>query len=237
MELAYTLSGGKQIIKRYHPAAAVVTVGKPFIAPAAGATGLTTATTTSVANMVGVNVDTAAYTAAQNSDGTDNATLMGVIISPDAVWRMKMSGGATENTALALQVVTTASTDGLTVTTAAEWSSPTFDEGIVWGYDGPNAGIFRKLTSVSTTAGTVIQAFPRDTAVNDNFLRAPYNFGGTAFVQLSTLLTQADASIAVGTGAAFVVIDMLLRDIGKEGRTNSFIYALCADHLFSGAAT
>jgi hypothetical protein len=232
MDWAYDVTGGKMVIKRYHPAAAVVTIGKPFLAPAAGATGLSTATTTSTADMVGVNVDTAAYTAAQVSDAVDNANLMGVIINPTAVWRTKMSGGATENTGLAVQTVTTASTDGLTITTAAEWSSPTFDEGIVWGLAGPNAGIIRKITSVSSTAGTVIQAFPRDTVVGDTFLRAPYNYGGTATVQLSTLLTQADASIAVGTGAAFRVVDMLLR-----GRYDSFIFMMAHDHVYSGQAT
>ncbi|MFZ2652448.1 MAG: hypothetical protein WA210_20295 [Burkholderiaceae bacterium] len=236
MEWAYDASGGKMVIKRYHPAAAVTVVGKPFIAPAAGATGLSTSTTTSTANMVGVNVETAAYTAAQNSDGSDNASLMGVIINSHAVWRTKMSGGATENTALSAQTVTTASTDGLAITTAAEWSSPTFDEGIVWGapgsLGGANAGIYRKITSVSSTAGTVIQAFPRDTVVGDIFYRAPYNFGGTATVQLSTLLTQADASIAVGTGAAFFVLDMLLR-----GANNSFIFMMSGDHVFAGQAT
>ena len=232
MEFAFDLVGSKPVIRRYHPAAAVTVIGKPFLKPAANGTGLATSTTTSVADMVGVNVDTAAYTAAQNSDGSDNAALMGVIINPLAVYRAKMSGGATENTALSLQTVTTASTDGLAVTTAAEWSSPEFDEGIVWGYDGANAGIYRKLTSTSSTAGTVIQAFPRDTVVGDTFLRAPYNFGGTATVQLSTLLTQADASIAVGTGAAFRVVDMLLR-----GRYDSFIFMQAHDHVFSGQAT
>lgn len=232
MEWAYDLTGGKMRIGRYHPAAAVTVIGKPFLAPAAGATGLSTSTTTSAADMVGVNVDTAAYQAAQNSDGTDNAALMGVIVNPHAVWRTKLSGGATENTLLDSQTVTTASTDGLTVTTAAEWSSPTYDEGIVWGLTGANAGIVRKITSVSSTAGTVIQAFPRDTAVGDVFLRAPYNFGGTATVQLSTLLTQADASIAVGTGAAFRVLDMLLR-----GRGNSFIFMMAHDHVFAAQAT
>lgn len=237
MEFAYDLVGGKAVIKRYHPAAAVVTVGKPFLKPAANGTGLATSTTTSVADMVGVNVDTAAYQAAQNADGTDNAALMGVIINPLAVWRCKMSGGATENTALSLQTVTTASTDGLTITTAAEWSSPEYDEGIVWGYDGPNAGVYRKLTSTSSTAGTVIQAFPRDTVVGDNFLRAPYNFGGTTTVQLTTLLTQADASIAVGTGATFRVVDMLLRAKDKDGRTNSFIYIQTSDSVFAAGIT
>ena len=156
MEYAYDLSGTTNAtVRRYQVAATNTTVGMPFLIPAASGSGLVVATTTGAANMVGVNTDTAGtYVTAQQTDASDTERTVGLIINPFAVYRMLMSGGATEGTALALNAVTTASTDGLAVTTAAEWSNPTYDEGTTWGYDGANAGKARKITSVSATAGS-----------------------------------------------------------------------------------
>jgi len=237
MEFAYTMSGSAPLIKKYQVNATVARAGVPLLIPAGGNAGIVLATTTGAADMVGVNLDTATYVTAQQTDGTSAERKVSVIINPDAVWRMKMSGGATENTALALNAVTTASSDGLTVTTAAEWSSPTFDEGVVWGYDGANAGQARKITSVSSTAGTVTVAFDQDTVVGDNFLRAPYWPVQGITIQLTTLLTQADASIAVGTGAGFKTVELILKDLSGEGRTNSYVLAVPTDHVWGPRPT
>lgn len=230
MELAYTLFGSAPLMKKFQVNATVARAGVPHLIPGAGNAGLVLGTTTGATDLVGVNLDTATYVTAQQTDGSSAARMITVVINPDAVWRMLMSGGATENTALALQTVTTASTTGLDVTTAASWTSTEFDEGYVWGYDGANAGQARKITSTSATAGTVTVAFDQDTVVGDNFLRCPYSPMQGATIQLSTLLTQADASIAVGTGAPFRPIELLLRDINLEGRTNSFVLAVSNSH-------
>jgi len=177
MEFAFDLSGTTNAtIRRYQVAATNTTVGMPFLIPASSGSGLVVATTTGAANMVGVNIDTAGtYVTAQQTDNSDTERTVGLIINPFAVYRMLMSGGATEGTALTLYDVTTASAAGTAITTGDDWTSPEFDEGTVWGYDGANAGKARKITSVSSTAGTVTVAFPVDTAVNDNFLRCPYS--------------------------------------------------------------
>lgn len=237
MELAYTMSGAAPLMKKFQVNATVARAGVPLVIPGAGNAGVVLATTTGAADMVGVNLDTATYVTAQQTDGSSAERKITLVVNPDAVWRMLMSGGATENTALALQTVTTAATDGLSVTTAAEWSSPTFDEGFVWGYDGANAGQARKITSVSSTAGTVTVAFDQDTVVGDNFLRCPYSPIQGTTIQLSTLLTQADASIAVGTGAQFKTVELLLRDINNEGRTNSYVLAVSGDHVWGPRPT
>jgi len=237
MEYAYSLTGNSVPIYRKYQIAATAIAGIPLLIPAAGGAGLATSTTTSAANMVGVTLDGATYVTAQQTDGTSAEREVTVIVNPDAVWEMKLSGGATENTALTLQEVTTASTTGLVITTAAEWSSPTFDEGIVWGYDGANAGAFRKVTSVSSTAGTVTVAFDQDTAVGDNFLRAPYWPVQSTNIQLTTLLTQADASIAVGTGAEFKPVELRLRDASDQGQTNSYVLAVAGDHVWGPRPT
>jgi hypothetical protein len=238
MELAYILSGAAPIIKRFQVSATVANVGVPLLIPGAGNAGLPLGTTTSAANLVGVNLDASGtYQTAQQSDNSDPERTVAVIINPDAVWRARLSGGATEGTALALQAVSSAATDGLAVTTGAEWSNPTFDEGYVWGYDGSNAGIARKITSVSGTAGTVTVAFPFDTAVGDNFLRAPFTPMQTVTAQLTTLLTEVDASIAVGTGGAWIPVELVLKDQTDNGRTNSFVLLLSGDHQMSARPT
>ncbi len=235
MEYAYQLSGASApLMKKFQIGATVSNANIPLLMPAAGGAGLALSTTTSAADMVGVCLDTATYVTAQQTDGTSAERTVSVIINPDAVWRIRLSGGATKDTALTLQEITTASTTGLVITTAAEWSSPTFDEGTVWGYDNANAEAVRKIISVTSTAGTVANAFDNDTAVGDNFLRVPFAPMQGNDIQLTTDLTQADASIAVGTGAEFKPVELLLRGIAEEGRTNSYVFAMSDDHTLAG---
>ena len=66
--------------------------------------------------------------------------------------------------------------------------------------------------------------------VGDNFLRAPYWPLQTLTLQTTTNLYQADASIAVGTGGAVRVIDIIHRDIANEGRTKSEVLFILDDH-------
>lgn len=237
MDLAYTMHGGAPLIKKYQCNSSSTAVGQPWVIPAAGNAGVVIATTTGAADMVGVNLDSATYVTAQQTDGTSAERQLTLIVSPDAVWKMKMSGGSTENTALALQTETTGSTTGLLITTGAEWSNPTYDEGFVWGYDGANAGQARKITSVNTTSGTVTVAFDQDIAIGDNFLRCPYSPIQGITIQLTTLLTQANAAIAVGTGAGFKTVELILNDASNDGRTNSYVLAVPTDHVFANRPT
>lgn len=253
MDFAFNLDGNiAPFIRKYQVAASVANPGVFLLTPAANGAGLATSTTTSLANAVGLCLDTVTYVSAQQTDGSSAERVVSVIVNPHAVYKALMSGGASEGTALALQTVTTASATGVAVTTAAEWSSPTFDEGIVWGYDGANGGgqpyntgpnimsgwgfgdaMRRKLTSVSSTAGTVTTPFDRATVVGDNFLRAPYYPNQTSTVQLTTNLYQADASIAVGTGGAARVVDLELNTAANNGRTTSMVYFTLDDMIFN----
>ena len=240
MEYAYNINGGSApIMKKFQVAASNTVVGRPYLVNAAsGGTGIVLGTTTGVVDAIGVNVDAAGtYVTAQQSDNSDTARTTTIIVSPGAVYRLLLSGGATENTALSLYTVTTGSSDGLAVTTGTDWTSPEFDEGSVWGYEGANAGKLRKITSTSSTSATVIVAFPYDTAVGDTFLRAPYTPTQTETLQLTTNCTQADASIAVGTGGTWHIVEILNRDISMEGRTNSYVMAMLQDHAFGGNIT
>lgn len=242
------LYGSVPIIKKFQFGVTLTAAGIPFTVPAANTAGVVIGTTTGATDLVGMSLDKGAVGhAMSNNTGTAQSTysttqgtgtssaerVVTLIINPFAVWAWKMSGGATEDTVLATQTVTTASAGGTAVTTAAEWSSPTFDEGYTWGYTGANVGQGRKVTSVSSTAGTVTIPFDYATVVGDTFLRAPYCPMQTVTIQLSTLLTQADASIAVGTGAPFRVIEMRLRDASESGNTNSFVLGVSNSHALN----
>lgn len=239
MEYAYDLSGGSTaIVKKYQVAATNTVLGVPYLKVADAGTGIVLATTTGVVDAIGVNVDAAGtYVTAQQTANADVERLTSIIINPLAVWRLLMSGGAGVGTALALRAVTTASTDGLTITTAESWTATEFDEGVVWGYDGANAGQVRKITSTSATAGTVTVAFNNDTVVGDNFIRAPWYPTRTLTLQLTTALDQADASIAVGSGGTWNCVELICGDLAMEGRTNSYVFAQLQDHLFGATIT
>ena len=209
----------------------MATAGVPVLEPGANQAGVVLASTTAAANMVGVTLGTATFVTAQQTDGTSAERTVKVIINPDAVWEMLMSGGATEGTALELRDVTTATTDGLSVITGDAWNSPEMDEGAIWGFDGVNASQIRKITSTDGTTATVRVAFDNDHPVGDNFLFAPYWPLDSNAIQLTALLTDADASIAVATGAALRCIEIRHGDLSNEGRTKSYVLAISDDHV------
>ena len=203
--------------------------------PDANQAGVTPPATTTAADIAGITTDTATYVTAQQTDGTSANRGVSVVMNPYGAYRFLMSGGAGDGTALTLYDVTTAAADGLSVTTGDDWTSPQFDEGVIWGYDGANATQARKITSTSATAATVTVAFDQDTVVGDNFLRAPYWPGdATALtLQFNTNLHQADASIAVGTGAPATIIELELYDLSGEGRTKSTVLFMSNDNRWN----
>lgn len=240
MELAYLLgSSSAPRIRKYQVGASVTTAGIPFVVGGTGEEGIVAASTTAAANACGVGMETVTVLAAQQSDNSDPARTINVIISPDAVYRARMSGGATSNTALTLFDVTTAATDGLTVTTGDTWTGTEFLDGVVWGYDGANAGVIRKITATGATSCTVTVAFPYDTVVGDNFLRAPYAPSPEdQFVQLTTTLEQLNASVAVDTNNTnFRIVELECRDIGSNGTVNSNALIMFYDHLFAAGGS
>lgn len=243
MQFDYDLYGSVPILKKFQFGVTLTNAGIPFTVPAAGTAGVVIGTTTGATDLVGMSVDKgtvattgaaqSTYSTTQGVGASSAERLVTLIVNPFAVWSAKLSGGATEDTALAEQVVTSASSGGTAVTTAAEWSNPTYDEGVTWGYTGANAGRVRKVTSVSSTAGTVTIPFDVATAVGDIFLRAPYWPMQTVTVQLTTNLYQADASIAVGTGAPYRVVELRLRDSTDSGKTNSFVLFASNSHALN----
>jgi len=233
MEFQGDLSGGSTaVIKRYQVAATKATAGVPVLVPAAAGSGLIVATTTSTAKAVGVTVDTSGtYVTAQQTDNSDTARTVGVILNPFAVYSLLMSGGATEGTAMILHTAASGASDGTSFVSDVNTDSPELADGTVFCLTGANAGISRKCTSNSTTTMTFVVPWPRDVAAGDTFIVAPYDPPRGIKVQLTTLLTQADASIAVGTGAAFKTVELKFDQ--HAGRTNSYVNAVLANHVFA----
>ena len=249
MEAISHFFGGGPWIKRFPIAVTIANAGIPSIV-ATDIVGIRPATTTSFADTVGLITDTATYSTTQadlDDAGTDATTggyntitnmdmgrVVSVSMRPDLIVQALMNGGATESTALGELINTTASAGGTVVTD----TDVTEDQigGTVWCLRGNNVGHARTITSFSdNTSLTVTVPFPRAIAVNDEFLRCPWSAYGThgadldgsGFLQTTTLFTQANATIASGTGGVVQVVGMVLR-----GTTNSFVHFKFRDHHY-----
>lgn len=229
------LCGGAALLKKMKLGAAMADPGIVMIGGAGTSLGVIPCTTTSFANAYGLAQDEGTYSTTQGAaEG-----LVTVNVRPDAIIRSLMSGGATEGTALTTLINTSASAGG-TVITDADVGSNDFDGGIVWCTKGNNVGHSRGVTAHSAaTSVTVTVPFPRAIAVGDEFIVIPYNIAGTGaagadgpgFLQTSTLFTQADASIAGGTGGEVSVVDLEL-----NGASDSHVLFVLRDHVHNSAA-
>lgn len=240
MEFAYDLSGGSTaIVKKYQVAATNTVIGRPYLKVASNGSGVVLGTTTGAVDFVGVNIDAAGtYVTGQQSDNSDTARLTSLIINPLAVYKARLSGGATDGTALTAYSVTTASTDGLSVTsTGFDVNSPDLDEGILWGYSGANSGKARKITSTAANAATVTVALPYDTAVGDEFLYAGISPLSTITAQLTTNCTEVDATVAISGDATIVAVEMILNDKAHNGNIASYALIQFVDHLLGATIT
>ena len=239
MEVAYTIGGGGLHIKKFRTDndASAFVAGVPITSDetTAASQGVLQATTTAQTPYIGLGLDAiAASTAAQVGAGGgelsngDNATHVSVCINPDAVVRAKLNEGATEDTALVISVQTDAQAAGLNVN-----STPAIaDNSTVWGYNGANNG----HTRTTSAADTVIIAFPNAIAANDEWLFTEHVAGWTeASPTLTTALTQIDANTAGTTNKNFVIVEFELRDIGGDGRNNSFALMVGYDHAFAAS--
>ena len=235
MEYQYDLTGGSSaVIKKYQVAATNTTLGVPYLVPAGSGSGIVLASTTGAVKAVGVNVDTAGtYVTAQQTDSAETERLTSIILSPFAVYSMLMSGAATQGAAMVLHTAASGGSDGLTIVSDVNTDSPEMDEGTLFCIAGTNVGVARKITSNATTTMTFTVAWPRDAVSGDLFILAPYNPLQGITLQLTTALDQADASIAVGTGGAWKTVELKFNDASHEGRTNSYVYAMLANHVLS----
>ena len=221
MQYFGNLSSSTPIIKKYKASAALAE-GIVVIKSAANASGqMSTSTTTSIANALGLIVDNGMQAAAggpitySTTQGADEA-VFGVIVNPDQILRAQMVTGAT-GTSITGDTIATASSNGLTAVGGTSVASPDMDEGILWYTSGSNVGKSRKITSTSSVTATVLVPFAAN-AVGDTFCYAGVNIGLQG-VTLTTDLKKVRADIAVSTGATFSIIDLEL-----NGTTDSYVH-------------
>ena len=235
MKNAGHLSGGAPYLKKLKLGAAVADPGIVGIAGVTTAVGIIPCTTTSFANAYGLTEDEATYSSTQGA----TEGIVTVNVRADAIIRARMSGAATDGTSLTTLINTSASAGG-TVVTDADVGSADFDGGLLWCTKGNNVGHSRSVTAFSSaTSATVTVPFPRAIAVGDEFIIIPYNWVGTGgsgadgpmAVQTTTLLIEADASIASGTGGEVSVVDLEL-----NGASDSYVLFKLRDHVHDSAA-
>lgn len=224
----YSTGNVSPIIRKFMIGASIAREGILAMAPAAGNAGIIPCTTTAVTNTVGLALEPGTYSTTQSSSGT--AVSVMCIVNPHAVYAYRMAGSSTSGAALSAQTTTSASSGGTAVTTGADWTTTSYDEGVTWCISGANVGQYRKVTSVSATAGTVTVPFDNGIAIGDVFGRAPYwIYDPTAkTIQFTSNLDEADASIAVGTGAAMVTVGFRL-----NGLSDSYVLASSNDHTLN----
>jgi hypothetical protein len=226
MEYAGNISGSKPHVRKYGVDGGVtINAGEPVCVGDATANygGMTVASTITAVAFIGCASADATSTDAQATSG-NNVKEVSVVINPDAMWRAKFSGAATEDTALTLLTSASANAAGDTVTGAS-------DEFFIWCYNGANVGAGYRIAD---TASSVIVCFPYDIVAGDTWLQVPIGVGTrTQYPQLTTNLTQVDASAVVDAdNANFVAVDLILRDVTDDGRNNSFALLVGVDHAF-----
>lgn len=199
MKFVGLLSGNAPTILKFQAGATFGFAGVPACVAGSSGYGLQKATTIAAVSCLGITLDIATPQTAQQSDGSDPSRLLSVIINPDALYRAKVSGGATENTALAEGTEDTGSTTGLLVSTNIDYSSPSYDEGTMLGSYGANAGVYRKITSLSTADAVPSVAFTNDIAIGDKFIALPWSFMDLQYVQLTTNLFQVNGAVTIDT--------------------------------------
>lgn len=233
MDYAFAFSGSTPIIKKYQIGEAMADGGVPVVVGGAGNAGLSLAATTTASDLVGITSNEQdTLVTAQQSDNSDPGRTVSVVINPDAVYKARLSGGATAGTDLTTFTVTTASTTGLVVT-AGDFNTVDRDEGTIHCFSGANVGISRKITSTSTTVANVTVAFPFDIDVGDQFIAVPFSPGEDQFVQLTSDLTQIDTSVATDTD------NNNFRVVGLElaGVDDSFALIVPFDHIFAAGGS
>lgn len=236
MRFAYSTSGRSNgWLMRYKVDADVV-AGQPVIwegntAPEAE---VTDPTTTAFADVLGVTLAAATYTATQAITMVEGVVT--VIANPDAVFRAVASGGATAGTALSrtnpANILSNATADatGLTVADTAV-GTISFAGGTIWGTLGGNVDVSRTIdTHNNDVSEVVVVPFPATIAVGDRFVKLPWRPGSQSLQLTATPnFTEANAIIVVGTGGAVRVTEVRVNANGGSNETAE-VFFVFGDH-------
>lgn len=136
------------------------------------------------------------------------------VLTPDTILRGRIFDSASARTALTKKANTTQSTTGARVTTAAVGNTPLAYNATVYFTNGKNAGLYRGLTSTSTTQHDLDTYAPEDIETTD-YVKYVMLMLGTVKGQLSTygqwLVAEPDYS------SNYYWLDVLELHLDKDG--------------------
>lgn len=232
MNVAYILSGGAPVLKRYKIGVSVA-AGVPVLERSAA--GVAVASTTAAGDAVGVSVDASTYTTTQAASMVEGVAT--VVINPDAILRAKMVGNAAGTSNVALTTNSVASSAGTTITITTGDAAPNGTPdvttlGTAYCVSGNNKGLSRLITSGGATTAVVTVPFPFTIAVGDTFVLFPWSAPGTSDQEatLTTDLTSVRTDAAVSGAVDIVVADL---EIDSElPRSNSYLHLQLRDQIY-----
>jgi len=232
MDVIGNFAGKSPVILPFQIGEAMAAAGVPVVVGGAGIGGVSLAATTTASDFIGITTNIqATLVTAQQAGNADPERLVRVIVNPDMIIKARLSGSSTSGADLTVYTVTTASTTGLDVVTGDDFTN--FDEGAIHCIKGANVGVTRKIGVGDATDATVVIAFPNDIAVGDQFIVLPFFPGENQFVQLTTDLTEVDASAAVDTdNNNFRVLNFQL-----DGVSNSHVLLVPFDSLYAAGGS
>lgn len=253
--LGYILSGAGPVIKKYKVGAGTpdfTVAGAPAVVAATTAAGCLPQAVATVGINLGISLDTAVYSTSQATVLADGDAQVTLVVNPDAVYRLRMSGTAAAGGSLPLITNSSASAGGTAVTiTTGDIvpNSPTMLDGTIICLTGANTGLRRRVTTVSATVFTVLVPFPRAIASGDTFTVVPYFPGGVTATGVNgdnltlttapgTNNTEADATAAsTAAGVRYGHIDIQYDHAGpSNGRADGYLYASPTIHLYKNVA-
>jgi len=235
MHVSGHLCGGTGQAISYQASATLSVAGVPVMAAAVASSdigGVVIAAPSALnQHLMGLTLDTS-ETVSATADLAD--VLVKVDIRPDAIYRAKLSGSSTADTAITAQSASSVSSGGITANITS------LDDGAIWGYKGANMGQ-PSLRRADDTSGGVSISFDNAVASGDEFLIAPIFPGGQGidastgankFCDLTSDSSQVDASVTVTDTDNFVLVEMEARDESGEGTTNSWYLLVSNNHVF-----
>lgn len=234
------LCGAAELVRRYHVGATIADAGI-IVMDAGTQNGPIPCTTTSMLDALGMAQDVATYSATPALGALGTSLISW---APDNLYRAAMSGGAAENTALTVMTETAGDTATPDLVTSTDAQANDMDSGTVWRLQPPGnpAGLSDyRIISAHTASVSVGFIVDLESAINvgDQFLMCPWshipldgtaNEEGNLTLQTTTLFTQADATIATGTGAEVNITDLIMRSA-----TDSQVVFKLRDHVYLSA--
>jgi hypothetical protein len=174
--------------------------------------------------------------------GHSPQNLVRLVVNPLAVWRFKLSGGATMDTALVAAGAASGSTGShilvqdtasTTVITDVSVGTTTMQGGLIKGRTGNNVGAIRRMNAhTDNTSTTVSHAFINSFAVGDTGIRVPYSHSSKTMRLTTPDFSQADAITSEeGTGIAAAGVNVII----DEENDQAWVDVVSLDHCYNPA--